>query len=111
MNTSVEPMTYDLSTCDREPIHRLGKIQSGGGMLVLSADWLVVAFSENVPKILRREEKDLLGHPLVDLISPEATRAITGLVKRFEDEDQLERILDIKLFSSPDCYDLSAQIN
>ena len=111
MNTSVEPMTYDLSTCDREPIHRLGKIQSGGGMLVLSADWLVVAFSENVPKILRREEKDLLGHPLVDLISPEATRAITGLVKRFEDEDQLERILDIKLFSSPDCYDLSAHFS
>lgn len=111
MNTSVEPMTYDLSTCDREPIHRLGKIQSGGGMLVLSADWLVVAFSENVPKILQREEKDLLGHPLVDLISPEATRAITGLVKRFEDEDQLERILNIKLFSSPDCYDLSAHFS
>ena len=111
MNTSVEPMTYDLSTCDKEPIHRLGKIQSGGGLLVLSADWLVVAFSENLPKLLNRKDEDILGHPLADLITQDATRAITNLVKRFEDEDQLERILKLKLFSNADFYDVTAHFS
>jgi len=111
MNTSVEAMKYDLSTCDKEPIHRLGKIQSGGALLALSADWLVIAYSDNLPSLAGSVNEDLLGCQLSEILCVEAVSAITKLVQRFEDEDQLERLLGIALFSDETLYDLTAHFS
>ena len=35
----------DLSNCDREPIHVLGKVQPFGFLIALTADWLVARAS------------------------------------------------------------------
>ena len=40
-------VAVDLTTCDREPIHLLGAIQSFGFLLSVNADWIVVRASEN----------------------------------------------------------------
>lgn len=111
MNTSVEPMKYDLSTCDKEPIHRLGKIQSGGGLIALSADWLVIAHSSNLLEMMGANALDLLGSQLGDILTPDAVRAVTKLVQRLEDEDQLERILGVALFANGELYDLTAHFS
>ncbi|MEL7163930.1 MAG: hypothetical protein AAGL96_00550 [Pseudomonadota bacterium] len=31
----------DLTNCDREPIHILGRVQSYGCLVAFSADWMV----------------------------------------------------------------------
>lgn len=110
MNTSVEPMKYDLSTCDREPIHRLGRIQSNGGLLAVSADWLVIAHSENLAELTGLND-DLLGTQLSEILMPEASSALSKLVNRLEDEDQLERILGICLFRPGTQFDLSVHFS
>ena len=40
--------TVDLTDCDREPIHQLGRVQSYGALLALSTDWIVQHASENL---------------------------------------------------------------
>lgn len=107
MQNAVVPITYNLSTCDREPIHKLGKIQSGGYLLALSADWLVVAHSDNLPALLKRESGQLLGEQVVDLFAPAAISSLSNTVKRLEDADQVERLLGVDLFGRSDLYDIS----
>ena len=111
MNTSVEPMKYNLSTCDQEPIHRLGKVHSGGGLLALSADWLVIAHSDNVPAMAHKSPEEILGAPLNDLLNQESVSALTKLVNRLEDEDQLERLLAVALFADNKQYDLTVHFS
>ena len=38
----------DLTNCDREPIHILGRVQSFGALLAISPDWLVNHASLNL---------------------------------------------------------------
>jgi len=111
MQTNVVPMKYDLSTCDREPIHRLGNIQSNGYLLALSADWLVVAFSENLPALFNQKRDEMLGQPLADLFQPTVVTALSNLIKRLEDADQIERILGVQLFSDTRHFDLSVHFS
>ncbi len=111
MNTSVEPMKYNLSTCDQEPIHLLGKVHSGGGLLALSADWLVIAHSDNVPAMAHKSAESILGAPLNDLLTQASVSALTKLVNRLEDEDQLERLLGVALFVDNKEYDLTVHFS
>ena len=56
--------TVDLTNCDREPIHLLGRIQSFGILLAFSPDWVVVEASENAGA--------LFGLPLAELLGAKA---------------------------------------
>lgn len=103
----VEPMKYDLSTCDKEPIHRLGKIQSNGALIAFSADWLIIAHSDNVAEMSKRDASDLIGTQLADFLHPIAVAAVTKTVSRIEDEDQLERLLGIELFAEKQLFDVT----
>ena len=60
--------TVDLTDCDREPIHQLGRVQSYGALLALSTDWIVQHTSENLEAILGIPAEAALGRPLHELI-------------------------------------------
>ncbi|CUI00593.1 ATP-binding protein [Leisingera aquaemixtae] len=52
----------NLDTCDREPVHMIGMIQKGTGLLVLDpADGRIVGVSENLHEILGKPADALLG--------------------------------------------------
>jgi light-regulated signal transduction histidine kinase (bacteriophytochrome) len=98
---------YDLSNCEKEPIHRLGKIQSYGGLIAFSSDWLVLSCSNNIAEFCKKKPKDLLGSQAADLITPEVLSTLISSVSRIKYPDQVERIFGINLFDNGNPFDVS----
>ncbi|ALI99067.1 ATP-binding protein [Rufibacter tibetensis] len=64
----------DLTNCDTEPIHLIGRIQPHGFLLVLDQNTLQVEqASKNVGEYLPLTLEEVLGKLLEDLLSPEET--------------------------------------
>ncbi|NCP19845.1 MAG: GAF domain-containing protein [Erythrobacter sp.] len=84
----------DLTSCDREPIHQLGHIQSFGAMLIVSSDYVVAHYSANAAEFLGLEaiaRGDALGS-----ILPERTlEAIRDAAKWLEEPDDSERLFSV----------------
>ena len=62
---------YDLTNCDREPIHILGRIQSYGCLVALSADWIVTYASENCADLLGLDAQTIVGSRFTDVFPQE----------------------------------------
>ncbi|GAB3195773.1 light-regulated signal transduction histidine kinase (bacteriophytochrome) [Pontibacter aydingkolensis] len=63
-------LKVDLSNCDKEPIHIIGRIQPHGFMLILDRSTLeVVQVSENIGDFLDTTPANLLGKTLAHIIS------------------------------------------
>lgn len=50
--TAAPVKAVDLSNCDREPIHALGKVQSFGALMSVSSDWFVNHASRNIGQFI-----------------------------------------------------------
>lgn len=68
--------TVDLTTCDREPIHIPGSIQSHGCLLACDPVTFVVRrHSANAAALLKTPTSSLLNRPLAEVIGTEAAHA------------------------------------
>ncbi|WP_445678596.1 HWE histidine kinase domain-containing protein [Radicibacter daui] len=66
----------DLTTCDREPIHIPGSVQSHGCLLACDpATFVIRRHSANAANLLRAEMPSLPGRPLGEVIGKEAAHA------------------------------------
>jgi|TARA_R100000049_G_scaffold5356_1_gene16005 light-regulated signal transduction histidine kinase (bacteriophytochrome) len=84
----------DLTSCDREPIHQLGHIQSFGAMLVVSPDNCIAHHSANAAEFLGLPA--LARGDSLDSILPALTReAIQDAVKWLVEPDDTERLFSI----------------
>ena len=100
----------DLTSCDREPIHALGAVQSFGMLLAVSTDWIVTRASENVPDFLGRSVNEIIGTSLVDLITPEAIHAIRGQMQNLRGRDAVERVFRLPLVEGGDELDVAIHL-
>jgi chemotaxis family two-component system sensor kinase Cph1 len=67
-----DSQTFDLTDCDREPIHLIGKIQPHGWLLILDKETLLVEqASENAGDFLGIDLTDILEKPIEKLLSPD----------------------------------------
>jgi len=61
----MEEPPVDLTNCDKEPIHILGKVQSHGFLVALDLNtWLINYISENIASFIENEPQSLLGKDL-----------------------------------------------
>ncbi|WP_086821064.1 ATP-binding protein [Allokutzneria sp. NRRL B-24872] len=67
---------FDLALCQREPIHRLGGVQSYGALLAMDADDRVAVASQNCAEILGVAAEELLGAPVARVIGPDGLGAV-----------------------------------
>lgn len=66
---SIKRHGTSLTTCESEPVHTPGCIQSHGVMLVVRLiDFTIIQVSENCEAHIGKAPSFLLGHPLTDLI-------------------------------------------
>lgn len=73
----------DLSNCDTEPIHLIGRIQSHGFLLVLAKETLVVEqISANLTQFFPWLPEDLLGKPWQTLVTAEEYSWLTELLEQ-----------------------------
>ena len=68
----------DLTSCDREPIHALGAVQSFGVLLAVTTDWIVARVSANAEAFLGRAPGTLPGESLRGVLPDETIHAIRG---------------------------------
>ena len=87
----------DLTNCDREPIHLLGKIQSFGFFVGVSREWIIVHASENCADFIGKDGASLLGLPLNAIFSEEAIHSIRGRLQALSGLDGVERIFRLPL--------------
>ena len=88
-----QPAQLDLNVlnCDKEPIHHIRRVQSFGGLIALTNDWIISHASENAADILGLTAPVAIGSFLTDHFSPEAIRAIKMRVGHLAYEDSTDR--------------------
>ncbi|QFS83645.1 HWE histidine kinase domain-containing protein [Roseivivax sp. THAF197b] len=95
----------DLTNCDREPIHLLGRVQSYGALLAVSSDWIVQHASENLGAVLNISARDAIGVSLESLLGITALDRIRRQMRMIDGVDHATRIFDFPL--GKHSYDLS----
>lgn len=95
------PRRYELTDCDREPIHALNYIQSFGGLIAVNLDWAVAHYSANAAEMLRQgngvEPAIDIGTPLSKIFRPLALDRIKESVFELDSNDAVERIFGLEL--------------
>lgn len=115
MAEATEPFdsqAVDLTNCDREPIHILGRVQTFGCLLALSPDWMVMHASLNVDGFLGRDAADLIGRPVTDVLSPEALHRIRSTMQTSVGNDAVQRVFGIPVLEGrPDLFDVAVHFS
>ena len=100
-------MSVDLTNCDREPIHKLGRVQSYGALLAVSSDWIVQHASENLEGILGVHWDDALGRPLSELIVSDGFDRIRRNLRIIENPEGVLRLFGVALQANGRAFDVS----
>jgi light-regulated signal transduction histidine kinase (bacteriophytochrome)/CheY-like chemotaxis protein len=109
LNLSAAP--YDLTNCDREPIHVPGLIQSFGCLLALSSDWMVARASANLETFLDVTASAAIGRPLVDLIGTDAVHALRNRVSLLRGPNATERLFALPVSGGRRCFDAALHLS
>ncbi|MGJ8573030.1 MAG: HWE histidine kinase domain-containing protein [Hoeflea sp.] len=104
--------TVDLSNCDRELIHVLGKVQSFGALISVSSDWFVNHVSRNIHEFIDgAQAEELVGRPLSEVLDPDAIHDIRSKLQQLGSPDAVQRLFECRLTSSPDLFDLALHLS
>lgn len=97
----------DLTTCDLEPIHIIGRIQSFGWLLSLSSDWIINHVSLNCGELFDSPAQDLVGRSANEFISPSALHDIRTRLQILGGAASVERVFEVDLFADGRLFDLA----
>ena len=95
----------DLTNCDREPIHQLGRIQPFGAMIVINNDWFIAHRSANLEQILGTDQTAEVGARLGSIVTPAAERRLRSAVAGLIGESQTERLFGVDLLGNGTLFD------
>ncbi len=112
MTAATDNQAIDLTNCDREPIHLLGRVQSFGAIMVLTSDWIVINASTNLGELSNSDPELLIGELANSIMHPDAMRRLRDALGNMGDNDHSERLFNLQLFArSSDCFDCAMHFN
>ena len=97
----------DLTTCDREPIHLLGAIQSFGFLLSVNADWIVTRASENTRSHIGLDPGQLVGQPAERCVGKDVLHDIRGRLQLAGAPGVVERLFGQRLTAGGALFDVA----
>lgn len=101
----------DLTNCDREPIHLLGRVQAYGCLLGISHDWMVTHASVNTKDLIGLEAEDLVGERFVEAFGEETLQDIRARLQTLQrDRTSSVRIFRYDLFRDERRFDISLHV-
>ncbi|NDW06156.1 HWE histidine kinase domain-containing protein [Jiella pacifica] len=109
--TSTAVDELDLSNCDREPIHQLGRVQHFGYLVAISMDWIIQHVSANIAEIFGSDPDALLGVPLAEVLPQSAMHTIRGKLQLLSPNDGSERIFGADILGNGRRYDVAVHIS
>lgn len=101
----------DLTNCDREPIHAIGRVQSFGALISMSSDWIVNHASTNVDEYVAKPAKDLIGRRVADVLAEPALSVIRSRLPMLTSPDAVERVFGLDLTGNGRLCDLSVHLS
>jgi len=101
----------DLTNCDKEPIHILGAIQPIGFLIAVSADWMIARVSANISEFYDAAPEEVIGRPLVELLTPAAIHGLRNRVAMLRGPDSVERIFGCTLIHGHEPYDVAVHMS
>jgi light-regulated signal transduction histidine kinase (bacteriophytochrome)/CheY-like chemotaxis protein len=101
----------DLTNCDREPIHILGRVQSYGALLAISPDWMVNHASVNLKDFIGWSAADAIGMPVSEILRADAVHDLRGRLQHLTNSDSVERIFGLRLTASDDLFDVAVHLS
>ncbi|MGC8201181.1 HWE histidine kinase domain-containing protein [Aliiroseovarius sp. PTFE2010] len=90
----------NLTDCDLEPVHLIGRVQPHGAVLAMDANWIVTHASENIGDFVGIPAKDAIGQPIAGLLSEDAVHRIRTKVQMIGGTDT---VLAIRGETFPAC--------
>lgn len=100
----------DLTSCDREPIHRLGHIQPFGFLVAVSMDWMIQHVSANIGDYLDCDAGALPGRPLSAVLPEGALHSIRGRLQVLASNDGTERLFGCDLIGNDRRFDVAVYV-
>ncbi|MHA6324363.1 HWE histidine kinase domain-containing protein [Roseivivax sp. CAU 1753] len=100
-----DPDGPDLTACDRENIHLLGRVQSYGALLAVTSDWVVQHASENLGAVLHIAARNAIGASLATLLGVEPLNRIRQRMRDGDGDPRTMRMFDFTIGRRR--YDLS----
>ncbi|MEB0093031.1 HWE histidine kinase domain-containing protein [Pseudomonas sp. CCI4.2] len=82
----------NLNECDREPIHRLARVQTFGFLIGVSHDWLITHVSANLSNFLPFSAESVIGKPLGDIVPLPTLHALRNGLQFMASADSVERV-------------------
>jgi light-regulated signal transduction histidine kinase (bacteriophytochrome) len=101
----------DLSNCDREPIHVLGKVQPFGFLVALTADWLVSRVSANSADFIGLTPQEMLGQPVGAIFAADAIHALRNRITLLRGPDSVERVFSLFLMEGGPAFDVAVHFS
>lgn len=105
------PAVFDLTNCDREPIHLLGAIQPIGFLISLSQDWVVERASANLEAFAGVSASQAIGRGIDTLFEAEAVHTLRNRVAMLRGADAVERIFHHRLMADRDPFDVALHVS
>ena len=99
----MQPQDVNLTNCDREPIHQLGRIQDFGALIAVNSDWIVAHRSTEA--ILGDGREIDIGAGLGRLFADEALAELRSATAALGLSDQVERLFGLSLFGTDELFD------
>lgn len=100
----------DLTNCDREPIHQLGRIQPAGFLIAISSDWVIARASANAAEFLTLPIDAIVGKALQSVIGGEAVQIIRHRLTILRDETLIERAFGVRLQRGGVLFDIAVHL-
>ena len=97
----------DLTNCDKEAIHQLGRVQSYGALMAISPDWIVNHASVNLSEFIGVEATDVIGTPVGEYLSSDAIHLLRSRLQMLSGADSVERLFGIKLTTADRLFDVA----
>ena len=113
MNEASQTVDFkvDLTNCEREPIHLLGRIQDVGFLIAVSADWLIERVSANISRFVDRDPALLPGEPIVALLPQQTVHAVRGRLQILSSNSGTERLFAFDFFGDGKAYDVAVHLS
>ncbi|SNT02831.1 HWE histidine kinase domain-containing protein [Tropicimonas sediminicola] len=97
----------DLTNCDREPIHRLGRVQDFGCLIGVSSDWMITHASENCGELLGLPSETLIGTRLMEVFSEPTVHDLRTRMQVLGSQDGHARVFGYAVFGDARLFDIS----
>jgi light-regulated signal transduction histidine kinase (bacteriophytochrome) len=107
--TSVQELPADVTAPGRAE-QSIG-VQSGGYLLELSLDWIVLRASENIHHLLGRSHALVVDEPLGRFVHSQALHDLRNLFSRLSGTTGIARAYRVRLTDEPDLADIAFQLS